>query len=103
MRAGKRRKSEMRDELVHVLGLHRKSAVRLLKKRRPGREAEGKKRGPKPRYDAPEFVKALRCVWSETDFMCAKLLHAAMKTWLCSVERDGRGYDLALDTGRRHQ
>lgn len=86
-KAGRFRKSQLLDELTDLHGIHRKTAIRLLGSQKRGRKPEGKRRGPKSKYDRVDFLKALRLVWRETDYMCSKLLHAAMQEWVPSVER----------------
>lgn len=85
-KAGRIRKSQLLDELEDLHGIHRKTAIRLLSSKKRGRKAECKKRGPKSKYDNREFLKSLRLVWKETDYMSSKLLCSAMKEWIPSVE-----------------
>lgn len=85
-KAGRFRKSQLLDELEDLHGIHRKAAIRLLSPKKRGRKSGGKRRGPKSKYDNPEFLKALKLIWKETDYMCSKLLHAAMREWVPSVE-----------------
>jgi hypothetical protein len=67
--------------------MHRKTAIRVLSAQKRGRKPGGKRRGPKSKYDNPDFLKALKLTWKETDYMCSKLLHAAMREWVPSVEQ----------------
>lgn len=86
-KANRSGKKSLLDELISVHGMHRKSAIRLMAVRRAGRKAEGKPRGPKPRYQAKAFTEALRQVWRETKFMSSKLLKKAMSAYVPSVEK----------------
>jgi hypothetical protein len=83
-RAGKKR---LLDELVERYHCHRKHAIRLLKKGKPGRKPTPKKRGPKPKYASTEVKSALRRTWSAMDFVCSKILKAAIPEWLPFVEK----------------
>ena len=91
-KAGRFRKSQLLDELEDLHGMHRKTAIRLLSAQKRGRKPGGKKRGPKSKYDNPEFLRALKLTWKETDYMCSKLLHASMKEWVPFVERHYGGF-----------
>ena len=82
--SSKKEKKLLLDSLEQTLGIHRKSAIRLLKKKSPGRKPQ-KKRGRKSRYDQKEFVKALRYVWKQTRYMNSRNLHSAIPEWLDSV------------------
>lgn len=84
-KASRFRKSQILDELEDLHGIHRKTAIRLMSPKKRGRKS-GNKRGPKSKYDNPEFVRALKTVWKETDYMCSKLLNSAMEEWVPSVE-----------------
>ena len=86
-KAGRFRKSQLLDELEDLHGIHRKTAIRLLSAQKRGRKPGGKKRGPKSKYDNPEFLRALKLSWKETDYMCSKLLHAAMQEWVPFIEQ----------------
>ena len=86
-KASRVRKSQLLDEITDLHGYHRKSVIRALRAKPRGRKSEGRKRGRRSKYDFPEFIKALRLVWKRTDFMCSRLLHAAMHEWVPSVER----------------
>ena len=86
-KAGRVRKSQLLDEITDLHGIHRKAAIRLLSAKKRGRKPEGKKRGRKSKYDSPDFLRALRLVWKETDYMCSRLLYSAMADWVPSAER----------------
>lgn len=94
-KASRIQKSQLLDELVDLHGMHRKTAIRLLSPSnirllspsKRGRKSGSKKRGRKSKYGSVEFLKALRLVWKETDYMCSKLLHAALPEWVPYVEQ----------------
>ena len=62
IRADRCGKKQLLDEITDLHGMHRKTAIRLLKKRHKGRSPGAKRRGPKSRYDNPKFLEALRLV-----------------------------------------
>ena len=72
---------------MSVTGCHRKHVIRVLKRKKRVDVEHKKKRGRKSKYEFPEFVKSLRLVWRETEFMCSKLLKSAMREWLSPVEK----------------
>lgn len=69
-RASKKEKGKILDEFVGVVGYHRKSAVRLLKRRRP---AHPPRNGRRKVYKG-EVVDVLRMAWEATDHLCSKRL-----------------------------
>ena len=71
-RATKEEKGKILDEFTQVTGLHRKAAIRLL--RRPGQSGAGKRRG-RPREYGAVAAEALRVVWEASDRLCSKRLH----------------------------
>lgn len=85
-RASKSEKSKLLDSLEETLGIHRKSLVRKLRKRNPGRKSKPK-RGRRSKYDHPEFVRALRLAWKSTKYMNSRNLHSALPEWISSIER----------------
>lgn len=69
----------------------RKTAIRLLSRRRKGRPAIPRKAGRKPKYQGVEFGLALKSLWKESGYMCERNLKAAMPEWLPALESiDGR-------------
>lgn len=81
-RASKKGKGEILDEVCERLGWHRKHATRLLQQKNVGRKPKPKKRGRKSKYDCPEFLRALRKLWVESEFKGARLLKASLPEWL---------------------
>ncbi len=69
--ASKEEKGKMLDEFTQVTGLHRKAAIRLL--RRPGQPRTGKRRGRPCKY-GPTVAGALRVSWEASDRLCSKRL-----------------------------
>ncbi len=70
-RAVKQEKGKILDEFAQVTGLHRKAAIRLLK--RLGQPKTSKRRGQPRRYGA-DVQKALKGIWEAGDRLCSKRL-----------------------------
>ena len=68
--ASREEKGKMLDEFTQVAGLHRKAAIRLLK--RPSRPEAGKRRGRPARYR--DLMQPLRDIWEASDRLCSKRL-----------------------------
>lgn len=91
--AKRAQKTAILDEYCRATGMHRKSVVRALHQRindlaRHGVARVPRKRGRKGVYKGDaEFLDALRKVWRETEFMCAKNLTGNIAEWVPSVER----------------
>lgn len=88
-RSGKKAKGAILSELAERLKIHRKHAVRLLRKAQQPKEIqpEGKRRGRKSAYDEPEFLKALRGLWLITEQMGPRLLKKSIPSWLPGFEK----------------
>lgn len=72
------------DEVVRDLGLHRKSAIRLLN-RRPQKHRP--RPGPRPRYDSRVLKKALIAIWLASELPCSRRLRGVLRIWLPFYER----------------
>lgn len=72
LRATKKQKGKILEEVIQVTGYHRKSAIRLL--RHKSQVLPGKRRGRPKRYGAP-VVQALKILWEATDRLCSRRLH----------------------------
>ncbi len=70
-RAVKQEKGKILEEFAQVTGLHRKAAIRLLK--RLGQPKTSKRRGQPRRYGA-DVQKALKGIWEAGDRLCSKRL-----------------------------
>jgi hypothetical protein len=80
-RALKREKRVILDEFAQVCGYHRKSAIRLLRKR-PKRKHSSVCRRGRPRYDRERILPVLKCIWFASDQICSKKLQVALREWL---------------------
>lgn len=85
LQANRKEKARILDEFSQTTGLHRKSAIRLL---RWGAAGPARSRG-RPRRYGPEVVDALRLLWEVGDRMCGKLLVAVIPDLLAALERHG--------------
>lgn len=83
--AGKQERGRMLDEFCRTTGLHRKAAIRLLR-RAPIRSA--RRRG-RPRRYGPEVVPMLVRLWELSDRPCSKLLAPVLPTLVDALERHG--------------
>jgi len=70
-KASKEEKGKMLDEFTQVTGLHRKAAIRLL--RRLSQPRAGKRCGRPRKYGTGE-AEALRVVWEASDRLCSRRL-----------------------------
>lgn len=85
---GRKGKSKILDEICATTGIHRKHALRLLRKARLGmpRKAGKNRRGRRPCYDSPDLLKALRTIWKAGNFPCSSRLEAMLPVWLPHFE-----------------
>jgi hypothetical protein len=87
--AGLEHKSKLLDQAQELLGYHRKSAIRALK--RPAVA-----RGPliitgRPRdYEAGVLLPFLRPIWQATDYACGRRLVAMLPEWIAAYEQHER-------------
>jgi hypothetical protein len=80
-RAGKR---QILDEFCAICRYNRKYAIRLLGKHKKKQKA---KRGRRPTYADPLFIKALQHIWKASDFMCSRRLKVVIPAWLPFFEQ----------------
>lgn len=81
--ASRREKGRLLTEFCRITGRHRKSAVRLLR-RRP---RAGTPRSGRPRSYGPEIIALLRPVWEASDHLCGKRLAPFLPTLVDALER----------------
>jgi len=82
-KASRKQKSQILDEICANLGFNRKYAIRWLRNWKPPRCREPKnKPGPKPRYQHPDFLDALKEIWIATNLICSKRLKEAIPDWI---------------------
>ena len=84
LKADKKRKGKLLDNIEKLSGMHRKSIIRAIKRR----QQEGKRRrgGSKKKY-FPESIELLELVWETGDYICAERLESQVETLLedCQV------------------
>ena len=82
----RKEKGRILDEFTNVTSLHRKAAIRLLRRR--GQAKVRRKRG-RPRRYGRDVISALRVVWEATDRLCSKRLHPFLPEILAALKRHG--------------
>ena len=80
--ATKAQKSRILDEFCATTQYHRKHAIRLLRGFKRFTKPHPKPRGPKPVYDSPELLNALKKIWLAANLPCSPRLKAALPLWL---------------------
>ena len=88
----KKQKGEILDEIQEKLGVCRRQALRLVKKREQGRPKK-KRVGRRSKYQSIEFKKALKEIWVLHDYACSGILKADMETWVNAREEVRDKYD----------
>lgn len=86
-RARKGGKGEILKEVCELLTCHRKHAIRVMRRRPPGRKAKPQKRGRKSKYAEPEFLLALHKVRRVMEFRNAEVMKGNMEEWLPFIEK----------------
>lgn len=80
-KASKKLKSQILDEVSRNLGIHRKSAVRLLRRRYEPRSLQGFRGGRKTSYSKEAKVH-LEWLWRQMCYMAPVRMKAALPDWL---------------------
>jgi len=80
--ATKAQKNRILDEFCAATQYHRKHAIRLLRGFKRFTKPHPKPRGPKPLYDSPELLKALKKIWLAANQPCSPRLKASLPLWL---------------------
>jgi hypothetical protein len=82
--ASKAQKRTILDEFCEATKYHRKHAIRLLRGFKRFTKPQPKRRGPKPVYDSPELLAALKKIWLAANQPCSSRLKASLPLWLLS-------------------
>jgi hypothetical protein len=82
--ASKAQKQIILDEFCAATTYHRKHAIRLLRGFKRFTKPQPKRRGPKPVYDSPELLQALRKIWLAANQPCSSRMKASLPLWLPS-------------------
>ena len=83
-KASRLEKHVILNEFCAATGYHRKHAIRRLRGYKRFTKPQPKPRGPKPRYDSPELLKALKKIWLAANQPCSPRLKASLPLWLPS-------------------
>lgn len=94
--ANKREKGLILDELQRNLGLHRKSATRLMNSRHPPRSHHGFRGGRKKKY-SEEAKFHLRQLWKIMGYMAPIRMRAALPEWIPFYEYRGFNEELKME------
>jgi hypothetical protein len=84
LNVSRKEKGKILDEFTNVTSLHRKAAIRLLRRRG---QVKAKRRRGRPRCYGSDVVSALRVVWEATDRLCSKRLHPFLPEILAALKR----------------
>lgn len=89
-KASKADKSKILEEFCQVCHYHRKYAIAKLNAFKTShRKPPGKRKpGPKPLYDHPLLLEALKAIWIGTNLICSKRLKAAIPHWIGPYQID---------------
>lgn len=82
----KKQKGKILDEIQEKLGVSRRQALRLVKKREQGRPVK-RRAGRRSKYQRDDFKKALKEIWMLHDYSCSGILKADMETWVDAREK----------------
>lgn len=92
LRAKRKGKEKLLNELCHLYGYNRKHLIHRLN---TIQDRRAKRPGAKRQYEGKELLEALKRIWLATDQMCSKRLndnaHVEQKNW--SHVRHVFGYD----------
>lgn len=92
VRAGRRYKTALIQQVIDLFGYHRKAAIRALRgkpRARPPRSAPAIIGRPKE-YSAEKLLPALKAIWFAAFQPCGKRLQALLPEWLPAYEQDHR-------------
>lgn len=89
LKAGKKEKTRMLNELVDIAGYNRKYAIRILSAKTDLSVRKNIPRKKKKCFYDPEVVAVLRKIWELLDYPCGTRLKAAVPFTLESLERCG--------------
>src|ERR1019366_370678 len=87
--AGAEHKRKLLDQAVHLLGYHRKAAIRALRRRAVAR-GPVVLTGRPVSYEPSLLVPWLRPIWQATDYACGRRLVAMLPEWIPAYEQHER-------------
>ena len=80
--ASRSQKHVILNEFCAATDYHRKHAIRLIRGYKRFTKPQPKPRGPKPVYDSPVLLKALKKIWLTANQPCSPRLKASLPLWL---------------------
>lgn len=86
LRASRKQKSLLLDEICATLRCHRKSAIRALRETATGPAPSPARRGRPPRYRA-DTLKAVETIWEAAGYPWSARLRALLPLWLPAARR----------------
>jgi hypothetical protein len=87
-RSGKKKKGDILDEAVSVLGISRKHAIRLFGSKGCGRPKKPGKGGRPGKYQDPDFKSGLKLCWRVMRYPCGRILKEGIPDWLGFIEAE---------------
>ena len=84
--AGREAKQVMLNEFCMTTGYNRKYAIRLLNGPPPGKRAERRPRGRRPRY-GPQVLSVLGAVWEAAGYPWSVRLKALLPSWMSWIRK----------------
>jgi hypothetical protein len=93
VRAGAEFKRRLLDQAQEVLGYHRKSAIRALRRAASPARSPGLKLGRPKTYQAQSLLPILKPIWLQAFQPCGARLVALLPEWLAAYEQDHRAVD----------
>lgn len=92
--AGPQYKAKLLDQVVELLGYHRKAAIRALRARAPVRKMSAPAVIGRPKeYRAEVLLPVLKPIWFGAFQPCGVRLHALLPEWLPAYEEEHRKLD----------
>ena len=86
-KAGRQEKQRILDEFCRICGYHRKHAIRTLSQTANRPKSARRKPSRASRYNKPESLEVLRCIWSWAHYPCSKRLKAILGAWVEPYEQ----------------
>jgi hypothetical protein len=79
-KSNRKQKKKILDEFCATTGYNRKYAIYALRKRKG--KGHKKKSGRRSFYTREEFLRPLKILWQQSDFICSKKLKVIIREWL---------------------
>lgn len=85
-KAGRKEKRRILDEFCRICGYHRKHAIRKLSQTKQHKRVH-RRSGRRSRYNKPEIVSVVHCIWHTAHYPCSKRLKAILAAWIEPYEK----------------